>query len=407
MGPDPNPATQEIPQKKPQETTLAPFFMRSFSGVLASNLAFGIAVGFFLALMPLRVKEMGVEAGAVGANGLGGSMSIFILAVFFSKFLTIASYRSLMAGGSLLTTLSVLVMIPFENYWAWFLLRLIGGIGICTHWMASESWINQMSNTQNRGRLIGLYITAFLGGMAAGPLLLPLVGVDGVKPLLTLAALTGLATLFCLPIIAQPSKSPHPPPGENLRLIKDMPRLLSITLFMGLAQGAMISMMSYYGVEIGMSVDRAAQALSIVLIGSVLLQAPLGMISDYFNRNTILIILALTSLVTGWVSANSAPDQLILFVALFIYGTALFGMYTIALALLGDRYAGRPQLPAANAILILIWEFGSMSGAPSAGLAMQFFGAKGFFDMQLAVVAIVLGLAVWRRLSPDPVRLGS
>jgi len=58
---------------------------------------------------------------------------------------------------------------------------------------------------------------------------------------------------------------------------------------------------------------------------------------------------------------------------LFIWGGAAFGVYTVALAGLGDRYSG-PMLLTGSAAFGLMWGLGGIVGPASTGVAMQLWG---------------------------------
>ena len=78
----------------------------------------------------------------------------------------------------------------------------------------------------------------------------------------------------------------------------------------------------------------------------------------------------------------------------FIWGALAYGIYTLALAELGARFAGA-MLVAGNAAFALMWGFGGIAGPPAAGAAMDLLGPEG---LPLVLGALCLALVVIRVL---------
>jgi len=57
-------------------------------------------------------------------------------------------------------------------------------LGVFTNGMfiVSETWINQLSHSTTRGRIMGIYATVMSLGFCVGPFILPLTGFDGWPP---------------------------------------------------------------------------------------------------------------------------------------------------------------------------------------------------------------------------------
>ncbi len=68
---------------------------------------------------------------------------------------------------------------------------------------------------------------------------------------------------------------------------------------------------------------------------------------------------------------------------LFVWGAIAFGIYTIALVELGDRFSGALLL-AGNGAFGMMWGIGGIFGPPVAGAAMDLIGPEG--------LPIILGL---------------
>jgi len=78
----------------------------------------------------------------------------------------------------------------------------------------------------------------------------------------------------------------------------------------------------------------------------------------------------------------------LLWAVLFVWGGLSLAFYTLGLALLGQRFK-RADLAIANAVFIVSFEAGNVTGPTLAGAAMALWDPHGF------LLALALGLALF------------
>ena len=100
---------------------------------------------------------------------------------------------------------------------------------------------------------------------------------------------------------------------------------------------------------------------------------------------TLILLLALPLVAGTWAQ----------WPVLFIAGASGYGIYTCALAILGDRYTGH-QLIAGSSSFATMWGSGALSGSLIAGGAMQVWGPHGL-PLSLAVCFVVFLIGMWLR----------
>lgn len=380
-----------------------PARMRGYAAVLVSNLFFGVAVGMFLPLLPLKLDQMGVSPLMIGINAAASSCAIFFTAPVIGGVLRRVGYTGAVFGGAWVFAAGVVAMIFIPGYWAWTILRFLAGLGMSVHWVASESWLNQAADERERGRILSLYVACFIGGTAAGPLVLTAIGSAGSTGFVVIA---GLAVASALAIGPGRTGAPVFEPLAKAALAKVFriaPRLMTAGLLMGVAQGAALGMMALYGVRAGLTEDKAALLQAALLGGGLLLQFPIGWLADRVqDRHRLIVVLALVSVVGAALLVPLTDRPLLLYPMLVVWGGCLIGLYTVALALLGARFAMIGGMAAANAAFILTWELGTFSGAPIAGAVMQAIGPAGLpLAMGLSAGAVGL-LMAWRAALDRP-----
>jgi hypothetical protein len=90
-------------------------------------------------------------------------------------------------------------------------------------------------------------------------------------------------------------------------------------------------------------------------------------------------------------------SEALLWPMLFVWGGTAFGVYTIGISLLADRFP-RDLLAAANTAYIMAYECGTLSGPVIAGAAMDAMGADGLVLTIVVTCTAFLLFSVAREL---------
>jgi len=136
--------------------------------------------------------------------------------------------------------------------------------------------------------------------------------------------------------------------------------------------------------------------LSIFTAGHMVLQLPLGWVADHIDRFRLLICLMGFTLAGAILLPVLSDTRWPLWILLFVWGGMVFGLYTIALALLGERFP-TGELAAANALFVMVYEAGSLAGPVLAGGAMDAMGRQGMpLTTGIVAAAFLAVIALWR-----------
>ena len=101
---------------------------------------------------------------------------------------------------------------------------------------------------------------------------------------------------------------------------------------------------------------------------------------------TLILLLALPLVAGTWAQ----------WPVLFIAGASGYGIYTCALAILGDRYTGH-QLIAGSSSFATMWGSGALSGSLIAGGAMQVLGPAWSSAVACSVLLCIFLIGMWLR----------
>ncbi|WPZ32255.1 MFS transporter [Thalassobaculum sp. OXR-137] len=367
-----------------------------------SSMAIGLAVGGFVPLIAVTLEARQVDTVMIGINSAMTSLGVLAMAPYATVLVRRFGASPAMVAGLLLTAASALAMAFIDNLWAWMVLRFLIGAGISIHWVVSETWMNAIVSERRRGLVMSIYITSIASGFALGPIILTVVGTAGATPFVTVAAITALTALPMAlihrfaPALALETK------GSVVRLAREAPTIFAAVLTVGLVDAAFFTFLPIYGLRIGMPSETAITLLTAVFAGNVALQVPLGWIADRVNRRGMLLVLGTICVVcpglAGWLLR---ADSLAAYPILFVWGGCSFGLYTVGVTMLGERYRGG-ELVAANAAFVMTFELANLLGPPISGWAIEAWVPTGLMLYMACIAAgfvLVSLIRGWMRAS--------
>jgi MFS family permease len=267
--------------------------------------------------------------------------------------------------------------------------------------MVIESWLNERSTNEARGRVFALYQVISLLALAVGQYLI-LVGHNTLSTPFIIAG--ALFSIGLVPVVL--TRVPHPAPITRVTL--DLRKLWRIsplgvagTGIAALANGALFALGPVFARRVDLSTAEVAVFMSLVLLGGVALQWPIGHLSDRWDRRRVILAVSLGGAVLAGIGAalvgRSVPGML---AAVFLYGGAAFSLYPLCVAHSND-HVEPSEFVTTSSGLLLIYGIGAAIGPLLVGPLMQYVGAFTFLAC-LAAMHASLGLFVLIRMSVRP-----
>ncbi len=377
----------------------------SILSLLLASAILLFGVGLQGTLIALRA---GVEGFPVDITGLimaayfiGYVAGTYICPWLIRQFGHIRSYAILATIASAAAIAFPLFTIPT----IWFLLRMITGVCIVGLFMVIESWLNEIAPSESRGRFFAVYMLITLLAMAFGQFLL-LAG--EIRDFDLFAITTILISLALVPVAMTRVRQPEPiesPPLYFATLYRNSPLGVVGTLAAGMVNGAFWGMGPVFASGIGLSELHIALFISLTVVGGALLQWPVGMLSDRFDRRSVLTV---STLLGGGVALlmhyllTPYPGSLVPLLGGFIFGTFAFSLYALSVAHVNDRLEAGQALNGARGLLQL-YGIGAAIGPILAGYTMQHFGAASLL-LFFAICMLLFGLfaLIRMRISDAP-----
>jgi MFS family permease len=371
----------------------------SVSAAIASISVVGIAIGLGTPLLSVVLESRGHSASAIGLNTAVAGVASIVAAPLATPFAIRFGVAWTMLAMILAGALAFLGFHFAPAFWMWFPLRAVLHVALTILFILSEFWISTSAPPNRRGFVLGVYATVLSLGFALGPLLFAEMGSAGFLPFGVTFAIVMVATI---PVLIATRESPEIHAREEepvgfFRYIWLVPTATAAVLVFGAVETGGFALFPIYGGRIGYSEPQAATLLSMIGLGNVIMQIPLGLVSDRIRDRRVLLLgcavvglagmLALPFYQTSWYLAAAV---------LFVWGGVVAALYTIGLAHLGSRLTGR-ELASANAAFVFCYGFGMLIGPQVIGIGMDLLGPPGFgyaLALFFALYIVLAGLRV-------------
>lgn len=367
----------------------------SLTAAIACIACVGLGLSLSTPLLSIEMKRMGLSGSWIGLNtAVAGAASVMAIP-FVPRLAARIGVVPLLWGSLATAALALLAFKAVPVFAWWFPIRFIFSVAIGALFVMSEFWINEAAPEGRRGLVMGVYATILALGLAAGPLLLTLLGSEGWAPY------GAGAVLFCLgglPLLAARGLSPvldGAPRRTVWSFIRTAPSATLAALVFGAAETGSFALLPIYGLRVGLSEGEATLLVTALALGNVVFQIPFGLLSDRMDRRRLLLGATLVGAL-GAASIPSAGNGVPLYLLLFVWGGIIGALYTVGLAHLGARFGGG-DLAAANAAFLILYTLGMTGGPPLVGAGMDLVGPPGF-AWSLAVVFAAYAFVVLDRM---------
>ena len=273
------------------------------------------------------------------------------------------------------------------------ILRFFSGIANFGLFMVIESWLNECTQNQTRGRVFSIYMTLTYMGIGIGQQILNFGDVGG-QDLFLIAAL--LFSFSLIPVST--TRSVHPELPQPTRytfkaLFQVVPLAMLGCFAAGLVNSAFFSMAPVFGTKIGLSVFQLSWLMTTTVIGGFAVQWIIGIVSDRFDRTIILIVVpCLVALFSLVIMINNGISYYRLLIEMVIFGGLIFAVYPVAVARANDVFEGKDAVGVSSALL-LCYSIGAVFGPILSSIIMTLlntpYGLYVYWSLVSGVFAVI------------------
>ena len=351
----------------------------------------------------LLMAGNGLQGSLVGVRseteGFSVTVAGFVMAAYFAGFLfgsrvaerliAQVGHIRVFAGLASMASTAVLIHVLFIDPVTWGAMRFVTGLCMAGLYVTEESWLNDLATNQTRGRLLSMYMIVTMGGMTIGQFLLDVADPDGVK-LFVLASVLVSASL--IPIVLSASSNPPlaVPEKMSLRELADIiPTGIFCAFWNGAAVGVLMGLGAVYAVAVDVPDSRLAFFLAAPLFGSMLLQWPIGYVSDRVSRRGVILVVALVAVATCAALAGAPEGSWVSIGLMGVLGAVAFPIYSLTIAYTAD-WLPSENLTAGSAVLVRVNGVGALAGPLVATVVIGMTSPVAYFWTMAAPFATVV-----------------
>ncbi|MBY5338960.1 MFS transporter [Rhizobium leguminosarum bv. viciae] len=367
----------------------------AMAGIIATVTVFAVAQGLTYPLLSFILERQGTTSGLIGLSAAMTPLGFILSAPFIPALSRRVGGARLTILCSILAALTLMTIAWAQDVWAWMPLRFLLGVFANPLYVISETWLISITPAPRRGRIMGLYSSIVSGGFAIGPLSLWLTGTEGWPPFAIGIAAFLLCGLIVLAVVPRLPDMPGEGEATTVGRFFALAPLLLFAVFTAAAfEQTLLSLFAVYGAALGSAEERIASLITCFIAGNAVLQILLGRLAERLSSTRMMLFCVLACL-ASCLLLPSAFNSWLIWPLVFAWGGVSFGIYTLSLIQLGERFTGQ-ALIAGNATFALVWGIGGIVGSPATGLAMQLIGHQGL-PLSLGLLSSVLAALMMAR----------
>jgi len=368
----------------------------------------------FLGIMLLMIGN-GLQGTVLGLRGSIENFSAtemsFVMSGYFLGFLggarltprligKVGHVRVFAAFASLISA-AFIIYAALPSIWVWLLMRVLVGFCFSGVYVVAESWINEASTNENRGKSLSLYLIVQMIGIVSAQAMVNFADPGGWDLFVLMSVLVSISFT---PILLAAQRMPAfetTKPMSFSQLFHSSPLSCVGMFFLGGIFAALFGMAPVYATEVGLSIQQTTIFISMIYIGGMVAQYPIGWLSDRIDRR--ILIMGSTALGAGIILLSFAMlgNFYVLCALAFAVGGISNPLYSLLLAYAND-YLEHDDMAAASGGMIFINGVGAIMGPVFVGWLMERFGSNAFFlyvAVMFSAVALYSAYRMTRRAS--------
>ena len=387
-------------------TRLASLVSASFF-VNLSNAAITTMIGIAIAQRGGDQSDVSLIAACYSFGYLSGC-------VLSPRYINRFGYIRAFTASAAILTITVVALDIFNAVTAWAILRFTMGAAVAAVTAIADAWINNRTPGDMRGRVIALY--SIVLGLAAVISQGIFVFADAGQEDLVL----GFAIAMNLAVVLVALTSATPPDAANssrasLFKLTSVSVSANVSAFStGFVRASILALFPFYLTEHGVDAGLVAAGIAAFYMGRLLFQYPVGVLSDRFDRRSLLVILS--AIIAAVIAVGALPwggegsyisgdegtaAQIFALLLMLLVGGAVFPMYSVAAGLAYGRAGDEPLIEVSKTLLILN-SIGAVTGPMFIIFVAPFVGDRALHFCVLAVAVITASVALIRRGTTAP-----
>ncbi|MCP3674008.1 MAG: MFS transporter [Gammaproteobacteria bacterium] len=355
-----------------------------------------LAIGVQNSLLGLRASIEKFDITVTGFIMSGYFIGFLFGSTQGAKFIKKVGHVRTFGALTALASISILVHAVFVLPSVWFVMRVFTGLAMSGIYVVAESWLNHAANEKNRGQILSIYMIIMMLGFFAGQFLLNLAAPESFELFGLISILVSFAAIPIL-ITVTPSPEIEQTPSVSIRKLFQWTSFGLIGIFIiNICDAMLFGMAAVYAATIGLSILELSYFIAAFIFGGLLLQWPIGYLSDRIDRNIVITLVSGAAAISAYFCTLQSKDD---FLSLLIFSTLLGGfllpLYALFIALAND-YMRPEKIVAASSTIVLVGGMGAATGPLISAVMMDYIGPQGFYWGIGALCFVVFAIGLYR-----------
>ncbi len=358
----------------------------------------GLAVGVQGSLLGYRAEQEGFQDSLIGllmSAYFGGFLVGSLLA---PRLITQVGHIRTFAAVSAVASVTILVHASFVEPWTWAAMRFLTGFAFSTIYVVSESWLNQAATNQNRGQILSIYMVILLAGTCVGQFMLNLADPRGFGLFILISIMVSAAAIPILMTVLSTPPEEHPERVSIALLWRRAPMGVMGLVLVQWCSSVVFGMGAVFAAKLGLGVREVAIFMGAIMGGGMILQWPLGRLSDMVDRRWVIGFASLAAVVAAYFASLETEATDGFFIYAFLFGGCCLSLYSLVVALTQDHLRPAEIVPASGTIVMLSGLV-SVTGPLMVAYGMQHYGLDSFFQMLAGALLLLAVISFWRVLT--------
>ena len=348
-------------------------------------------------LLPATIVVLSAKGFSNTSVGIFASLPFFAMmftAIFLNKIRSKIGIKKCYLLAITLITISHLGFAYTFNFYLWCFYNLVSGFSGAILWVVGESFIAEKAPAKSKGKYIGIFEAMQGAAYASGPILAKIFNLSGqyaidVSLVLRIISFISLVLIFInFDVTSTARVSDKKEKIVNKSLLNRYNYLIFAAFLAGLYESGSGAVASIYSISLEFTETTAILAPGIIGFGSLLMQYPLGHISDKIPTVKILNYCFILLSIACFGLFFTHEIKWLIWIILFIWGAFGGGLYTIAIVEVGKRVKSANIL-SATAYVVIFYNIGAIIGPFIGGIALdisKYYGIALFYSLTTIMI---------------------
>lgn len=357
--------------------------------MIMANALFNTLLGIRMEMEQFGATVTGVVMSAYFFGLLIGARSV-------SRVITRVGHIRCFGLFASIISITALVHILWVDPVVWGVMRITSGFCMAGMITITESWLNARTDNRHRGQVLSWYMITNYAAAGLGQFLLPLAD-PGEFVLFCLISILFSAALIPVMVTRASAPRPSPPAPVSLTYLYRLAPLACIgAVGAGMMNANFYSLAPVFTQRIGLSLNQTSLFMATSVMSGMLLQWPLGRLSDRVGRGNVLGgVTIVTGIACFGIALFGAQAGAWLFAMTAVYGGTVFTVYSISSAQANDLSEPDNLVMTAGALLIA-FGIGAILGPMIGGVVMRTISPGALFGVN-GIIAVFIALYAFRR----------